>query len=519
MRAVKQRQLAIRRRVPAAFSLAELMIALVILGLGLLFIAAALPAGLEYTRQTIDQATAEAAGEYALERITASLRTAHDLYDHALARATPPVLARLDNIMRPRDSKPSSPPLPMRFPPKDAHEPLIKVRPLVVGNLAWKLPPGGQTYDVVDDTEQIILTYMAGLGGTPPNAPLEYDLQRAAATGLSLAENPVLLGIERVYPPLEPVVPYRVGDLMNNQFPYLRYQTRIAEPRMLPHIRSEQKLAFDRRIGWTAFYRRVSYDYEDEDTTFGNGNERALDPYTYEIIVVVTRRVSERHRFARQDLFSQAGMAPFERPQAVVADFTDRSSTGVDGGGDRILPMPWLIVGDTQFRNSEGEPLRLSPALRLNDDYYAVPNADNANALDRTLSGNFSPPPTISFVFNEAVAPLLPKGSVLIPAVNDQRYAPPAQAVGFVPSAPESLPIYEVLDVTPGPGDGQITVVVANNGYYPWFNPSMGLDARAFPFWIIPPSFVERSGRQPVFEDTSPVLRVFRRTIRISEIN
>ncbi len=502
-----------RRSVQRAFSLAELMIALVILGLGLLFIAAALPAGLEYTRQTIDQATAEAAGEYALERITSSLRTSHDLYDHDLARATPAVMARLDNIMRPRDSEPSPPPLPARFPPDDVYEPVIKVRPLVVGNIAWNLPQGGQTYDIVDDTEQIILTYLTGLGGIPPDAPREYDIARAAGTGLSLAENPLLPGVERVYPPIGPVVPYRVRDLMNNQFPYLRYQTRAAEPRMLPQIRSEQKLAFDRRIGWTAFYRRVSYDYEDEDTTFGNGNERALDPYTCEIIVVVTRRVSERHRFARQDLFYAGGITPFERPQAVVADFSDRSSTGVDGGGDRILPMPWLIIGDTQFRNTENEPLRLSPVLRGGTDYYA------ANATDRTLSANFSPPPTISFVFNEAVAPLLAKGSVLIPAVNDQRYAPPVQAVGFVPSAPESLPIYEVLDVTPGPGDDQVTVVVANNGYYPWFNPNLGLDARAFPFWVIPPSFAERSGRQPVFEDTSPVVRIFRRTIRISESN
>ena len=36
------------------------MIAMVILGLGLLFIAAALPVGLEYTKQTVDMANAEA---------------------------------------------------------------------------------------------------------------------------------------------------------------------------------------------------------------------------------------------------------------------------------------------------------------------------------------------------------------------------------------------------------------------------------------------------------------------------
>ena len=111
-------------------------------------------------------------------------------------------------------------------------------------------------------------------------------------------------------------------------------------------------------------------------------------------------------------------------------------------------------------------------------------------------------------------------GSIFIPAVNDQRYVPSpigvAQLVGFVPSAPESLPIYEVVE---RPDD--TTVVVKNNGYYPWLNPGVaGLNAGAFPVWVIPPAFVERdSNGQPVYERTSPILKVVRRTVTLREIN
>ncbi len=512
---------------PRGFSLAELMIALVILGLGLLFIAAALPAGLEYTRQTVDKANAEAAGSYALNEIEAALRTSRDLYDHGLAAQVPPVVERLDCVQRPR-RRVALAGQPVVYTPDDKYEPMFKVRPLVTGNIVFG--PTSTERELVDDTEQVISAYFTAMGMTFTQDPLEYDFNRNAGLGLSLGETPVLPGVARVYPPIAPVLPFDARDFMQNQSPYPQYLARYLPANNVltaAQRRSEREKAFDRRVGWTAFYRRVSYEITDPDGAPNSGDEYAADPLTYELIVVVTRRTTrQNHRFARQDL-SVSGIRAFERPQATGAYFSDPSPNpptpgfvGTDGGGDRLAPTPWLVVFDTT------QPFPASPTLVRGTDYYETfPDTANLNYMERTLSANFVAPPTISFVCTTEVGQLLAEGSILIPAFNDQRYLPPAgggaaQAVGFIPSAPESLPIYEVLEVTDGPNpDTQKTVVVKNNGYYPWLNPNLALDARNFPFWIIPPCFAERAGGQPVYDRTSPVLRVFRETIQMPEMN
>ncbi|HRT42642.1 MAG TPA: prepilin-type N-terminal cleavage/methylation domain-containing protein, partial [Phycisphaerae bacterium] len=69
-----------------AFSLAEMMIALVILGFGLLVIGAALPVGLQYERDMIDRATGQAAAEYALDVIEQRIRLVRDPYDETLGK-------------------------------------------------------------------------------------------------------------------------------------------------------------------------------------------------------------------------------------------------------------------------------------------------------------------------------------------------------------------------------------------------------------------------------------------------
>jgi prepilin-type N-terminal cleavage/methylation domain-containing protein len=154
----------------SAFSLAELMIALVILGLGLLFIAAALPVGLEYTRQTVDLANADAAGEYALEQLETNLRTSIRLYDWGIADPTGAnVFRRLDNIHRPRGYDPGS--TPPRYPLDKTYEPLFKVRPLAMGNVRVGSVPPGETREIVDDVEATISAYIRALGGATPAAP------------------------------------------------------------------------------------------------------------------------------------------------------------------------------------------------------------------------------------------------------------------------------------------------------------------------------------------------------------
>ena len=69
----------------------------------------------------------------------------------------------------------------------------------------------------------------------------------------------------------------------------------------------------------------------------------------------------------------------------------------------------------------------------------------------------------------------MPPGSILIPAVNDDwpsaiqdsMTAGPDRYAGFVPHAPNALPIYEVESVELR-GNGNYDVIVKNNGFYPW---------------------------------------------------
>jgi hypothetical protein len=107
---------------------------------------------------------------------------------------------------------------------------------------------------------------------------------------------------------------------------------------------------------------------------------------------------------------------------------------------------------------------------------------------------------------------------MFVPAVNDHLPSnnPLLRRAGFVPHAPDALPIYEVVE---RPDD--TTVIVKNNGFYPWV--AGGLNAQAWPVWVIPPAFREREppnmGGQPVYERRSPILAVARRYIRLREID
>lgn len=491
------------------------MIALVILGLGLLFIAAALPVGLEYTRQTVDLATGEATADYALEQFELTLRSAgNNLYDPTLAAALPPGSPiRLDDVHRPRNTS-ATPPL---YPLNPTYEPFIKVRPLVVGNLRMGNVTAG-TRAIVDDVESTIGTYVSAVGLAV--GPLETDFNMGALTGLSLGENHVFPGLARVYPPIEPVTTFSVNGFFNGDPEldrgYPSYGPRFATPQFTGSLsvaqqQREQQKALDRRLAWTAFYRRLSYQPDPgTDGTVGTPDDLSLDPLRYEIILVVTRRPSANHRFPRQDLATGSGFVPFETPSA----WSPATPPGDDAtvGTDRAAPMPWLVTFDS------ANPQAL-PTLATTQ-YVRTGTAPN---FQRVLVASFpGDPPTLTFRCaapapgQVGVGDLLPVGSFFIPAVNDQRYLPappnPPQAVGFVPSTTEALPIYEVVE---RPDD--TTVIVKNNGHYPWL--AAGLDASRWPVWVIPPSFVERdSDNRPVLDQKSPIIQIVRRTVTLREV-
>ena len=536
---------------PRAFSLAELMIALVILGLGLLFIAAALPVGLEYTRQTVDLATSDAAADYAIDQLDVVLRTAKNLNDNAISPQANRY-HRLDTIERPRDFTDDTSGAIQAFTAPynvcNSYEPVFKVRPLALGNISMNPlesdPPGRvRGGAIVDDPETLIFRYLwLTVGVLHPgidlsNASINY-LESGIPFGLnmpfqplSLVRHPVLPGVARVYPPIEPLVTnsgefgFRVSEFYqgNPSSSYLPYISRTMNAYFdVQKLYAEREKAIDQRVVWTAFYRRISYkanpgtdgQWYNPIPPYANRSrdDVAEAPLLYEIIYVICQRPTVNHRFPLQDVSNTPTIFTFNKPQALaIADGNK------DVGADRLAPTPWLVTF-TQLPTA--------------GTYLETPGTPGTvsgkTASDRYLPTNVSPPPTLTFTCTREMGYLLPPGSVFIPALNDQCDDTAAayiyyQRVGFVPSAPETLPIYEVLErIEDHRTPRSTTLIVKNPGYYPWTNPNainVNSAPNLWPVWVIPPAFERRDfSGQPVFESKSPIIKIVRRTITLPEI-
>jgi hypothetical protein len=237
--------------------------------------------------------------------------------------------------------------------------------------------------------------------------------------------------------------------------------------------------ARERRVSWTAFYRRVGYGPNS-------------DPKLYEFIVVVTRLPSERHRF------------PVERSAVAGGPvvMTGRSaSSSYASGQDTAMPIPWLVTFD--------DPLPQPAASPPFDPNTGMPGGTD--------------PATLQFKCTSGADGLFPVGTIFVPARNDDAANPPPglrgnAAVGFGPPAPTVLPIYEVTE-----RPDATTVVTKFNGYYPMQGTSGSFgpvqNARDWPVWVIPPAFERLDGPgNPVFSDRSPVVAVARRYIRLREV-
>jgi hypothetical protein len=541
------------------------MVALVILGLGLLFIAAALPVGLEYTRQTIDMSTSDAAGEYATQQLDMALRTSVTLCDDPISLATSgTIYNRLDTIHRPRDLNPALTPPPITYTFRPTYEPIFKVRPFALGNISLSpllgvdSPTFTRASEVVDDPEETIAAYLGApnIGTTFRTAPtswgtdasLEVDFQYNPTGGgspLSQVYSPLLPGLARVYPPITPVLlnpgdsGFSVRDFFGTttNVSYHPYMARKQNGTALSNLLyNEREKAIDQRIVWTAFYRRISYKGQPGPDALTNPPgwynptlafaSRSTDdvadaPLTYEIIYVIAQRPTTNHRFPRQDLRA-SGLTPFSNPTAVTtaSGYTNGDLRGID----RLAPTPWLVIFTS--------PL---PTLTPPADFVHVPPAPYVVGTppglggplftDRYLAPKFNPTSTLTFTCTRQVGDLLPPGSVFIPALNDQCYNPTGglwgafQKVGFVPSAPEALPIYEIAERINDPSKPNITtLIVKNPGYYPWVN-TASYPENYWPVWVIPPAFTQRDkAGQPVYENKSPIIKIIRRTVTIPEI-
>ena len=288
----------------AAFSLAEMMIALIILGFGLMVVGAALPVGLSYTQKNVNRATGDAAAEYALDLIEQHIRTSHDPWDEIHGQ-----LWHTTDIFQPRDPEPSGAFLPL-------YEPLLKVRPLLPVSIdttpgatfGRELNESPTPHDQVEERMRRWL-FEAFPGLTEPQTiRREYDSDDPSSAWV----HPALPSVASVYPPVSSDTPFSAYGL--NGFFGHEYQSRLV-------TQPERLKAIERRTTWTAFYRRVSYAQDS-------------DPNLYEVIVVATRLASDAHRFPRFN------------PSLSVAPTGDNGGGGPIGeavgygAGDTLAPVP-----------------------------------------------------------------------------------------------------------------------------------------------------------------------------------
>jgi hypothetical protein len=236
------------------------------------------------------------------------------------------------------------------------YEPIVKVRPLSMANLRTD-STGYLRYPIVDFGEQLVfgfVTLPSTLGLRFPNAAvfnstplLEVEIQPVGPlTSLSTADAPPISGALRVYPAVQPVRPFTVESFLRDDPEYGRYRSRFLSGKKTSCDPAELKKLLDSRIGWTAFYRRLSYDIAREpgpDNTLGNADDVFVqrgEPGLYEIIVVVTARVSQSHRYAVQDT-AIGGENRLRKPKAAKGSSVAATSPY---GADRLFPAPWLVT-------------------------------------------------------------------------------------------------------------------------------------------------------------------------------
>lgn len=468
-----------------AFSLVEMMIALVILAFGLLIIGAALPIGLDYNRKSADLAVGEAVTDFAFEVIQTHVRNGRHWPGPDGVLNTPDD-AYVGEMFRPwnRPGNPVSP---------NAWEPRIKVRPLVMSNIdastrkdevpevrfcLGAMSPGESPEDIVAKWRDTF-TLSAPPGWYAPGGIDEANLLVGSSVPSAL----------RVYPSATPDKPFTVKDFFALPFanPNGRYGQRpMTWPgsASLANRGSETSEALGRLVSWTAFYRRA--------TSYQPGADESV----YEVIVVAVKRPTTEHRFARQDISVGSSAALFNQPTAVP--WPSGGNLGPKGP-DRLAATPWLVT------------FTKLPAL---------PSFDTATGQRRIDPPLASPPATLEFECNREVGWLLPPGSIFVPARNDEMtaaYADGRVEAGFVPHAPQSLPIYEVVErIQPRRVSDPYVIKVRNNGFYPFAsNSPTGVPSAPdqWPVWVIPPAVKSSGGNRQLFDRASPIIGVARRVM------
>ena len=533
----------VTRNTRPAFSLAEMMIALVILGFGLLVIGAALPVGLRYSRQSADQTGGERAAEYALDVIEQQIRMKHlEVLPEGPGQAAinPP---RLDDVFRPRNPPGVDPLLPALDLSLVADwEPIVKVRPFLTEVIEARPRSSQMSLNYLGQGQQI-----QGMDPPPIEGLIEYrirnwlrDVHAAmpdSVRGLEFDEGrrtPILSACSLVFPPPETYsfatdqafapTAFLANDSIAGSYVNDNSQSFVANSMSY----SSQMGAMLQRIGgsrivFSAFYRRVQYDGVGPDGQRGlrsstdpairqaAADNVGVDANLYEIIVVAVRKPSSDYRFAIYGFNAGGALVPSNNggllqsaaPAPMMIEFREiPDPVGVNGAPGTLNSVQW--------DDAPGSPL-----VRL----------------DRRVSPKPVEPQELIFKVDYWEAQLLPPGSYFIPAVNDD--APSfygadgngsvfVRQAGFAPHVANAAPIYKVKARQPSAGGGLFDIVVENNGFYPWVNRQAGATERAWPAWVVPQPHKETQrtgqGELPIYDNANHIVTISRRVIRLPEV-
>lgn len=551
------------RRHSAGFSLAELLIAMAILGFGLLVIGAALPIGLRYTRETTELAQGEAATQYGMQVIESWIRRSLGVDRDGFIRPrvvraavdTPSdtdvntmnkrgqfdqkaIAGQLLDRASPRREIQVSMPESMELYRRLAFESRVKVLPFIVRQVDRTIDSGEletkATYSTSKkppkkdgpffDSEHLYdqLSTWWPLSGNPK---FDWSIGGAgditARTALLFDTRwmpPALSSSQLVYPPVSLA---RSKDLTPTYF-----FTQSNTDRLELSQSDVDKMVSDRQVVWTAFYRPILSratgwssvaDPNDslQPTKFiGRTGDERRESGWYEVIVVACRLPSKAHRFPVQDPQLSFGDGGNQR------QYTPARTT--------LAPTPWLVEFDELPLLEGGKP---DPADSSVD--YVEQDLDDPATWDRPLKATFSEQRTLTFKVSEENSPLFRVGSIFIPALNDdvpvglnrpwsktrhahiagqkQYYDPQGDPryFGFWQErmnnrasgfVPHSPDSTPIYEVIERPDEK--TVVVKSNGYYPWVNLSRiskNVATQYWPVWVLPPT-IEAEG-----DDGEPV--------------
>jgi len=371
-----------------AFSLLELMISIMILGLGLVMVATVFPVSMGMSRETLQMSIAQAAADTA----------------HATLRLRVPALKKIDtdgwpdvnNIGAPKVLFAKSLSLPADVTNDIQYDAVIDSNEYTVWSSSPLAPRIGPNYVFTDWAILVsdphlnrtrVYTEWTGwrvdrMQTQPPNATTGITAvlpsQNVFADGTNwdtsiFNEYVPMIGDIDAIDVLSSCI-----DVVDRLYPPVRTHLTDGADRDLADQLVDVK---DRRYTWTVIQRRCPL-YEMEDVT-----ENA-----YMLTILVTHRSKLSARFAKQLDDSDAGTFTYDLTLADDQDALKIPSPDSDSTTDTLFPQPWLVMFET-VDVAQGQVTCSSEVARLlpTDSVFVEAFGGNAGTPHRVLGNSFDP--------------------------------------------------------------------------------------------------------------------------------